>query len=417
MAKNTPRVHLAPRIAQIDEWPKTHISSASQNSSLLKPTLALVVAGALAVLFLGGTASSANASPIQSWNTASSYPEALAGISCVSYQAYAYCVGGFTSSFTNTDVVVYGQLASDGIDKWSSTTGYPTPTDSGSCVAWAGYIYCVAGENANYQVNSTYYATISSAGVGQWSKTTDYPDTPIGLSCVAYSGYIYCMGGYAGYNPGDVTETFFAPLSGGGIGKWTAGAPYPITVDYSSCVVDDAANMYCVGGEQNSQPTAAVYYSHLTSSGFSAWTKATSYPFKVTGTACVTDSGSIYCVGGLDDTAYSQNKVYAAGLSAPGTLSWASVANYPVPVDTEPCVTDSGRIYCMAGASYSSNAQSNISSTYYAVLSSQGTATSTSSTVPEFPNSLLLPATLAGCLILFAVATRASPVSRQRPAS
>lgn len=185
------------------------------------------------------------------WSAAATYPEATVATSCVVYAGYVYCVGGYNGNGDEVSSSYYATLGSPGIDSWTSTTAYPKALDSESCVASAGYIFCVAGEvdsngNENTPINSVYYAQLMPSGIGAWSAGPAYPASLAALSCAPYSGYVYCVGGFD-INGLSNTDAYYAPVSSSGVGSWTGTTPYPVAIDTSSCVAA-AAYMYCVGG-------------------------------------------------------------------------------------------------------------------------------------------------------------------------
>ena len=211
---------------------------------------------------------------INSWSGVGSYPNALAGVSCVAYSGYIYCIGGFTNNGDEVGSAYYASTSS-GLGVWSSTTQYPLAVDRESCTVIASYIYCVGGEtvngsNQNSPIDSVYYAPLSSSGIGQWAAGLAYPTALAALSCTPDSGYVYCIGGFDSQLLGS-TNAYFGQASASGVVSWTDLAQYPIPVDTSSCVTT-AGYIYCVAGNsvtQSSQsalnPTSSAYYAAISS--------------------------------------------------------------------------------------------------------------------------------------------------------
>lgn len=208
-----------------------------------------------------------------SWSAAASYPEPTAAASCVAYGGYVYCVGGFDTNGVEVDSAYYAALGSPGLDSWSATTQYPKAADSESCVAYSGYVYCVAGEvdvkgNENYPIDNVYYAPLSPSGIGEWSFGTAYPASLAAPSCAERSGYVYCVGGFD-VNGLSHSEAYEAPLSPSGAGPWTPVTSYPAAIDTSSCVVA-SSDIYCVGGVSSRQSgltnVDGVYYAPVSGS-------------------------------------------------------------------------------------------------------------------------------------------------------
>jgi len=251
---------------------------------------------------------------IATWtlDSANPYPKIIDGESCVTYAGYVYCVGG-TYDGAGDDVVAsyYAPLASGGgVGNWSSTTPFPIPVDSQSCVAATGYMYCVGGDNETdgtntdaVATNSVWYASLSASGLGTWTPTTGYPVNTFFPSCFSAYGYIYCLGG-ADENDNSLNAVYFAALSPSGVGTWAKTQPYPIQESGQACAFS-SGYVYCVGGETSggNSPsyTNAVYYAPVSPSGIGAWKQAGVYPLSV-GTTCIISSAHIYCVGGFDSS-------------------------------------------------------------------------------------------------------------------
>lgn len=99
------------------------------------------------------------------------------------------------------------------------------------------------------------------------------------------------------------------------------------------------------------------------------WQSTNKPPISTTEGSCVTSSGYIYCVGGATSSGYYTNQTYYAQLSSSGIGAWQKTTNYPQNVDQQSCVAYSGYIYCVGGTTsdkFSTN------TTYYAQLSSSG---------------------------------------------
>ena len=269
---------------------------------------------------------------ITSWTPNSNpYPQYVDGQSCVVSSGYVYCVGGsYNSEGDDIASSYFAPLSPTGIlGNWSSTTSYPIPIDTQSCVTMSSYIYCVGGENetdGSYTdvalTNSVWYASLSTSGIGKWIHSTAYPPGVYYPSCYAANSYIYCLGG-ADINSNSLTNVYYATLSSSGVGPWASTTSYPVAASSPACVVS-SGYMYCVGGEtapgsSSSAPsfTNAVYYATLTASGIGNWKSAPSFPYS-TWTACLTSAGNVYCFGGFDNLSQAgeDNIVHYASLAS-----------------------------------------------------------------------------------------------------
>jgi len=242
----------------------------------------------------------------------SSYPQNVTGQACAAISGYIYCVGGIhDSSEDDLSASYYAKLLSNGsIGAWESTTPYPIPIDSESCVGWSLRLYCIGGNNetvgsqSNFAPSSSvWFAPVNSSGIGGWARTTPYPSGIYVPSCYAAGGFAYCLNG-SDSNGDPLGTAYFAPLMAGGLGRWALTTAYPVASVGPSCVIA-SGHIYCVGGEtaggQSPTFTNFVYFAQISSSGIGLWTQGVSYPRNV-GTSCVTLQENIYCVGGFDES-------------------------------------------------------------------------------------------------------------------
>lgn len=312
------------------------------------------------------------------WKCASGYPlavggtRAIAGQQCVGNPTSVYCVGGEDANGGPRNEVYYASPTSPSgnITGWTlSPNPYPQDINGESCVLSSGSIYCVGGmynDNGD-DVAASYFSRVSASGSpGNFSSTTPFPVPVDSQSCVASLSYVYCVGGVNetdGSNA-DATPTnsvWYAPLSSSGIGEWSPTTPYPANVDFQTCYAL-GGDIYCLGGaDSNGNSVGTTYYATLSSSGVGAWTSTTTYPVAGSGPACVVSSGEILCIGG--ETAGGSNPtytnaVYYAPISSTGIGTWKQSPSYPVGVGTN-CVALSGYAYCIGGFDQSSVGENN----------------------------------------------------------
>jgi N-acetylneuraminic acid mutarotase len=283
------------------------------------------------------------------WIKTSSYPTLVDSQGCVTYSGFVYCVGG-NNNVGSHNRTYYAPLSSSRIGAWKRGTDYPGGgTEQVSCVAYSGYIYCVGGFTGINFTQSVYFASVSSKGIGAWKQTTSYPYELSGESCAVNAGYIYCLGGQV-YNSGYTAAAFYASLSHSGVGKWKQATNYPFAVVFESCVTN-SGYLYCIGGLNTSnQRVDSVYYASVSSSGIGKWTKTTNYPTPRGEGACAAYSGIVYCVGGsTNKNPFGISSVYYAALKSSGVGTWKPAASYPTKITLEACVTNSGYLYCIGG--------------------------------------------------------------------
>lgn len=311
------------------------------------------------------------------WDCAAGYPVqvggtlAIAGEQCLSTTSSIYCIGGQDANGGPRNEVYYtSSISSSGnITGWAlDPNSYPQYINGESCVLYSGFVYCVGGSyNDNGDdVASSYYAGVTASGApSNWSSTTAFPIPVDSQSCVASFSFIYCVGGVNetdGSNA-DATPTssvWYAPLSSSGIGKWNPTTAYPANIYFPSCFVA-ASDIYCLGGaDTNGNSLGTAYYATLSSSGVGAWTTTSSYPVAGSGQACVIYSGDVLCVGGETSDGTSPgytNAVYYAPISSGGIGAWKQSQSYPISIGTT-CVPLAADIYCVGG--FGSSAETNI---------------------------------------------------------
>ncbi len=137
------------------------------------------------------------------------------------------------------------------------------------------------------------------------------------------------------------------------LGAWSPAPGYPFPANDLSCVTDDGY-IFCVGGYDGTTPTSGqgdinrTYYARLTPSGIGAWTSTTDYPVGIQDETCLADSGYIYCIGGYvsSPNGHDTNASYYAPLSQNGVGSWRETTSFPIS-RTPDCVISSGYIYCV----------------------------------------------------------------------
>jgi len=319
------------------------------------------------------------------WKSVATYPLRVAstygvsGEQCVNSTVYIICIGGQDVALGPHDGVYTSSPISftiSNITSWSSDPNYPEPIFAQSCVVSSGYVYCVGGtyDDTGDDVSYSYYASVGNNGVvGVWNQTTGYPAPADDESCVASAGYIYCIGGSTepsvgptGLNAsrGFSNEVYFAPISSSGIGTWRPSTTYPVGVYDPTCYAS-SGYVYCLGGTDGSGNALNTdYYASLTSTGVGPWTATQAYPFQGIGQACAFSGGRIFCVGGEVPSGFV-NYVYYATVSSSGIGGWTKAANYPDSVWTT-CTISAGNMYCVGGADSSSNGETGV--TYYIAL-------------------------------------------------
>ena len=345
-----------------------------------------------------GTAINDTSGQLGPWNATTSYPVAALNPSCVTYQGYGYCIGGYgtngSGSLVGEDLnrAYYASLSPSGVGAWMQTTGYPIGIQHESCVTTEGYIYCVGGYTNNQSATVTadvFYAPLSPSGIGSWEQGPSYPN-PFANSCVADSGYVYCAGAEHESNGSfvDVGQSFFAAvLANGTLGNWseTTGSP----TSTAGCTAN-GGYVYCFGGGNCAPPgpcTSPSYFAPLSSAGIGNWSVTTDLP----------TSGFAIFVAAGSNIFYFTTPVYSGPTSSSGIGQWETTTNYP---ETGPsaCFSTTDYVYCIGG----SNATGITADAYYAQVGVQNPYALHLQNPPPFQNAeYLVPSWSAsgGCAV------------------
>ena len=275
------------------------------------------------------------------------YPSGTSGTSCVAYNGYIYCLGGYGSCtaegcYATSSAYFASILPNGSLGDWAATTSYPMPVGEPTCAAYSGYIYCIGGNIVANQT-LTAFAPISSTGIGRWNLTTRYPAPVFYTNCALYEASIYCMGGVGGgLYGGPYLGTYFAPLSRSGIGQWVAGSRYatnaafPGDLRLSSCITLNKT-IYCFGG-LGEEPSSYYLYSPISASGQPGHWIGGSFdiPVFIYGESCALVQNYIYCVG-------AGTVIYAPESSLASNGAWS----YGPSLDGGSCTSYSGFLYCL----------------------------------------------------------------------
>lgn len=298
------------------------------------------------------------------WGSSQGMP--LLSSSCAYYNNTIYCVGGAApdgaSSFSTT---YYMKVNTSSGLYWNASDLYPYKVKNEGCTAGMGHIYCTGGiaegENSSgsvfSMVNLTYYAGLSASGIGPWMQSIPYPNNAVQPSCIYYNDTVYCLQGYNNgappYGEGATTYRgiYYAHvLLNGSITQWTLTGNYPdintvirqypnetyynatLGIVLSSCNIY-SGYIYCVGGAAGIYSFNLTYYAPIIpGGGVGTFINTTPYPTAVSRTSCIIENGSIYCVGGITNSAIL-DWVYRANVSSSGISAWSRLNNsLPVPL-------------------------------------------------------------------------------------
>ena len=216
---------------------------------------------------LGGTDGSSNQNTIYiakqnadgtlvSWQTSPvTLPSAMNAMEVYVVNGYLYVLGGSVSGSSST-TVYYTHINGDGsINSFDTTTALPVALANGSTFAANGYLYYMGGINGSgTTVGATYYAPLNSDGsLGSWTSTTSLPTTAANFASVVMNGNVYMIK--------NSTTVSYAPLnSNGTIGTWVSDSnALPVSLTGMGAVTYNGY-IYVMGGYNGTAGTTAVYY-------------------------------------------------------------------------------------------------------------------------------------------------------------
>ncbi len=178
---------------------------------------------------------------------------------------------------------------------------------------------------------------------GKFIGTNSYPIGIYNQSCVAYSSQIFCIGGET--SPGNPTDAvYYANISTSGIGPWRSTTPYPTSISNEQCF-PFLSSITCIGGNTGSGPTNAVYVANIIpyskGQGLKGWNATAPYPTKIEGQSCAIAwaygvfffgaYSTIDCIGGYNGTS-TTNAFYYSSINQGYLNGWSANSSDNYPV-------------------------------------------------------------------------------------
>lgn len=274
---------------------------------------------------------------------------------------------GTTTTTTSTATTAISYVTTAYVN---NTSTLPTTT---TVPQQSNNVYCIGGYNgtSGNATGSVFYAALLQNGTSQWAEAVGYGLPVSRSSCVQYASAIYCVGGLQDLGLGasaTVNYTYYLDLPAGNFSIWNYATPYPQNVYYPSCVASNGT-IYCIGGVNETNATTLDYYAPLNSSGALDWRNTTSYPSDSYAQSCAVSNGFVYCVGGyLSNNINATKFAYYAPLSSSGIGQWKQTSSYPNGVVRPACVISNGHMYCIGNSLIVGAGNSS----YYATVSASG---------------------------------------------
>lgn len=294
---------------------------------------------------------------VGSWATSSHHvPTSLSGAASVTYNGYAYLIGGSSSTGgTWLNTIYYAKLNTDGTTSAWSTNATTLPQGSyyPSAAVSNGYVYVMGGYGGSFQT-SVYYAKINTDGsIGSWS--TSPHALPQGLyeaGAVSQNGYIYVIGGLNSSSSALDTTYYAKQNSDGSIGTWSTSSNHlPQGVDDAAIALANG-RVYVLGGSGNSSFLQTAYSTSFNTDGsIGSWsTSATTLPQTLDGATASAANGYLYLAGG-DNGIGTQAGVYYTKLASDGSIgAWTTSTNsLPQPLQYADAMIYEGNLYVMTG--------------------------------------------------------------------
>jgi len=329
------------------------------------------VIGVMSILIVSAftlTAFAASPGDVDAWADTTSLPQNLTYSNSVTYNGFAYTIGGDNGS-SLVDTVYSAPLNLDGtIGAWTATTSLPQPLSGSTSVVYNGYVYVIGGYNGSSPlVDTVYSAPLNLDGtVGAWTTSVNtLPQTVNDSISIAYNGYIYVM---SGFNGSTLQNTVYsASVNNGTVGAWATSAnTLPQALQYASAITYNGY-VYVIGGLGSIEYSDSVYSAPLGVNGtIGTWaTSPNSLPQALLGHNAVSYNGYAYVIGGDSNSGLSDS-VYSAPLGVNGTIgTWATSPNsLPQVLRFASAITYNGYAYNIGGGGMSGY----IDNVYYAQL-------------------------------------------------
>ncbi len=332
------------------------------------------------------------------------------------YANYIYLVGGYSQNVADRDTIFYAKfddsnniVAVSGTAWILNSTTLNTGRRRGSAFGYNGYLYAVGGfdSNGGSIIDDIEYAKVdvSDGSVGAFSTSAVTINQRWGLAMAVTNSYAYVIGGCdVGDSPGGCTS--FEPSvqtfqlynnDSGTAASFGVSANLFSTDRYGSSSAIYNGYIYVAGGctvtaDPCTTATNSVQYAPIDAEGdVGAWSATTAnLPANRAWGQLEVAGGTLYYIGGQDDTATNeQSTVYYGTPSTGDVATWSTATNgLPAARTQFSSAVWNNRIYVVSGLD---STASETNTVYYSPqLSSGGDITSawTSDTdVPDIARS------------------------------
>nr|NQU93723.1 hypothetical protein [Bacteroidota bacterium] len=241
----------------------------------------------------------------------------------------------------------------NGLSEWVSTTNLPIALTGHRIVTWNNWAYLVGGFDGSINKAAVYRSPLQVGGAGSWTNLNNLPVALRDHAVVTGVGYLYVIGGLMDGSPSD--QIYYAQINtDGSIGSWNTSSislPQPLwghTAKYVNGYI------YIVGGANepgNTNASDKIYYTSVGSNGqLSAFSLTVSLPQARNAHSMVVYNANLYVLGGYNNTGARQNTVYYSGINADGTCTgWLTAEALPTLLSNHSSVCYNGLISVICG--------------------------------------------------------------------
>ena len=215
-----------------------------------------------------------------------------------------------------------GAIDNVGITKWEigNHITYVTQTSTTDFRKGMGSNVNIANGNVTLQYKM--------ASVADWSATTNLPQNLKDHQVVTWRTYVYCVGGNNGSNP--VNTVYRATQQSSGISSWTELNALPEALQ-DIAVITTQTHLVVIGGRNNDTVSDKVYSALINDDGsIGAWEECSvSLPQPCWGLRAVEALGNLYIIGGAntDTENDATDKVYRLTVNAMGEVTGITEMN------------------------------------------------------------------------------------------
>lgn len=244
------------------------------------------------------------------------------------------------------------------------------------------YIYMIGGcDPSDIRQTTVQYAPVNAIGtINAWTTTTSIPVASCNFSAAIYNNRLYITGG------NDTNGLYYAPINANGsLGSWVTQANADFRSLYAHAMQIHNGYLYVTGGLYN-------YSSGNYRMSYAAINPTTGAVGSFTHQANWINGSEVYCSSSAIDDGriyvHSRGKVRYGTLNANGSVSTATVTNFPTFRDCASMVAMNDYLYMFGGSSTTNKfVASLVDNIYYAQLDpnngSIGTWTLNPSPLPE----------------------------------